>query len=105
MANNLFFEYLLYAFAGHAIHFLKLWNESIKRKEVFVNKSLIINEVIHLISMPILIKLLPELPPTWFVMSNGAALVIGVSASSILAGFINVKTPKDLTSDSDKNIT
>jgi len=100
MQNDLFWQYLIYAFAGHAIHFLKLFGESQKRNEGFVNKSLLINEAIHLISMPLLIKLLPELPPTWFVMSNGAAVIIGVSASSILSGFINLKTPKDLPGDS-----
>ena len=89
-------QYMLLAFGGHAIHLLKLWSESLKRKEEFVTKPFIASELSNLIAIPMLVWIADYLPPELFVMSPLGAIIIGTFASSMLAGFINVKKPKDI---------
>jgi hypothetical protein len=88
-------QYMLLAFGGHAIHLLKMYSESLKRKEDFVTKSFIASELSNLIAIPMLVWMADYLPPELFVMSPLGAVIIGTFASSMLAGFINVKKPKE----------
>jgi len=92
-------QYMLLAFGGHAIHLLKMWSESIKRNEEFANKSFIASELANVIAIPMLVYISEYLPPELFVMSPLGAIIIGTFASSMLAGFINIKKPKDVTGD------
>lgn len=92
-------QYMLLAFGGHAIHLLKMWSESIKRNEEFVNKSFIASELANLIAIPMLVWISDYFPPELFVMSPLGAIIIGTFASSMLSGFINVKKPKELSGD------
>lgn len=89
-------EYMLLAFGGHVIHLLKLYGESLKRNEAFVTKIFIVSEAANIISIPMLIWISKYLPPELFVMSPIGAIIIGTFASSMLAGFINVKKPKEV---------
>jgi hypothetical protein len=91
-------EYMLLAFGGHAIHLLKLYSESLRRKEEFINKSFLASEMSNLIAIPMLVWMADYLPPELFVMSPLGAVIIGTFASSMLAGFINVKKPKEIDS-------
>lgn len=98
---NTFVEYLLLALAGHALHMLKVYKSTITRKESFITKSLLINEVSNLIAIPLAIYLAPTLGAEVIVMSPATAVLIGVGGSSFIAGFINVKKPKLDTSGDD----
>lgn len=96
---NPFIEYMLLAIGGHAFHLAKMYNTSIQRKETFITKGFLANEISNLIAIPLLVYIGPTLPPELFVMSPITAVVIGFAASSLLAGFINVKKPKDAISE------
>lgn len=91
---NEFIEYLLLALGGHAFHLAKMYNTSVQRKEQFITRGFIANEISNVIAIPLLCYVGPTLPPDLFVMSPVTAIVIGFAASSLLAGFINVKKPK-----------
>lgn len=86
---------MLLALGGFAFHLLKQWNESVKRKEVFLVKSLIISILMNLIAIPILIYIGGTLPSDLIVMSPLTCVIIGSFGASMLSGFINSKKPKD----------
>lgn len=54
------------------------------------------------VAIVILIIIGKSLPPDLIVMSPFTCVLIGYSASSMLAGFINVKTPKSVPVDPGK---
>ncbi len=91
-----YWESILLATGGYVIHLLKMWLESIKRKEDFVVKTFIIGIAMNLISMAILIYIGRTLPPDLLTMSPLTCVLIGSFNSSMLAGIINLKKPKDI---------
>jgi len=82
------------AFGGYVFHLLKMWYEAVKRNEGFIDKSFYISIVMNVVAILLLIYLGKSLPPDLIVMSPFTCVLIGYSASSMLAGFINVKSPK-----------
>lgn len=97
------FEMLL-ALGGYAFYLLKQWNESIKRKEVFIVKSFIISICMNLLAIPLLIYVGNTMPNDLLVMSPITCIVIGAFGASMLSGFINSKKPKEIVSDETKVI-
>lgn len=91
-----FYEQLLLAFGGYIIHFLKMWLESIKRKEKFIVETLYLSVAINVISIFILIYIGGSLPADILVMSPLTCVLIGSFNSSMLGGIINLKKPKDI---------
>lgn len=91
-----FYEQLLLAGGGYAIHLLKMWGESIKRKEKFVKETFFISIAMNVISIFILIYICDSLPPDILVMSPLTCVMIGTFGSSMLSGIINIKKPKDI---------
>lgn len=91
-----FFIQLLLALGGHLFHLLKMYGESVKRKEAFDVKMFAINEAANLVAIPLLIYVGGSLPPDLIVMSPLTCIIIGAFGSSMLAGFINVKKPKEV---------
>lgn len=91
-----FYEQLLLAAGGYAIHLLKMWGESVKRKEKFVRETLLISIAINVISIFILVYIGDSLPADILVMSPLTCVMIGTFGSSMLAGIINIKKPKDI---------
>jgi small basic protein len=91
-----FYEQLLLAAGGYAIHLLKMWGESIKRKERFVRDIFLISIAINVISIFILVYIGDTLPADMLVMSPLTCVMIGTFGSSMLSGIINIKKPKDI---------
>lgn len=89
-----FLENILLAFGGYIFHLLKMWYESIKRNEAFIDRSFFISIAMNVVAIFLLVFLGKSLPPDLIVMSPLACVMIGYSASSMLGGFINVKSPK-----------
>lgn len=90
------YENLLLALGGYAIHLLKLWGESIRRKEKFVKETFYISIAMNVISIFILVYICESLPPELIVMSPLTCVIIGTFNSSMLSGFVNIKKPKDI---------
>lgn len=90
------YENLLLAAGGYAIHLLKMWLEAIKRKEKFIKDVFFISIAMNVISIFILIYIGQSLPADLIVMSPLTCVMIGTFGSSMLAGFINIKKPKDI---------
>ena len=95
---------MLLAVAGYAFYLLKQWQESIKRKEVFIVKSFLISIAMNLVAIPLLIYVENEMPNDMLVMSPITCIVIGAFGSSMLSGVINAKKPKEIVDDSIKVI-
>jgi hypothetical protein len=91
-----FYEQLLLAFGGYAVHMLKLWGEAIKRKEKFIKDAFFVNMATNVISIFILVYILDTLPPELIVMTPLTCVIAGWFNSSMLTGFINIKKPKDI---------
>lgn len=91
-----FLENYLLALGGFLVHFLKMWYTSTLRKESFLNKPMYIWIAMNLLSSAILIYIGPTLPPDMIVMSPLTSVLIGMSSSSMLAGVIKIKQPKDI---------
>jgi hypothetical protein len=91
-----FYEQILLAAGGYAIHLLKMWGESIKRKEKFVKETFYISIAINVISIFILVYIGGSLPADVLVMSPLTCVMIGTFGSSMLSGIINIKKPKDI---------
>ena len=91
-----FYEQLLLAFGGYIIHLLKLWMESIKRKETFITQTFYISIAMNVISIFILIYIGGSLPAEIVVMSPLTCVIMGSFSSSMLSGVINLKKPKDI---------
>jgi small basic protein len=91
-----FYEQLLLAAGGYAIHLLKMWGESIKRKERFVKDIFFISIAMNIISIFILVYIGETLPADMLVMSPLTCVMIGTFGSSMLSGIINIKKPKDI---------
>jgi hypothetical protein len=91
-----FYEQLMLAFGGYALHLLKMWLEAIKRKEDFIKQSFYISIAMNVISIFILIYIGGGLPPDILVMSPLTCVLIGSFNSSMLGGIINLKKPKDI---------
>ncbi len=91
-----FYQELLLAAGGYAIHLLKMWGESIKRKERFVKDIFLISIAMNVISIFILIYIGDTLPADMLVMSPLTCVMIGTFGSSMLSGIINIKKPKDI---------
>lgn len=89
-----FIENVLLAFGGYLFHLLKMWYESTNRNEVFITKSFYISIAMNVVAIFLLIYLGNSLPPDLLVMSPLTCVIMGYSASSVLSGFINVKSPK-----------
>lgn len=89
-----FVEYLVLAYGGYLLHLLKMYGQTVKRKEEFITKMLTVSIVSNIIAIALLVYVAPTLPPELFVMSPITAIVIGWFGSSLLAGIINVKKPK-----------
>jgi hypothetical protein len=95
--NAQFLEYFLLALAGFIFHFLKLLYTSLNRKEKFLSHRLLVWSLMNILAAAILVYIGESLPPEILVMSPIACVLIGFSGSSMLSGFINVKTPKSKT--------
>lgn len=95
---------MLLALGGYAFHLLKQWNESIKRKEVFIVKSFIISICMNLVAIPILIYIGGTLPSDMLVMSPFTCVIIGAFGASMLSGFINSKKPKETVEEDIKTL-
>lgn len=91
-----FYEQILLAAGGYAIHLLKMWGESIKRKEKFVKETFFISIAMNVISIFILVYIGGTLPADMLVMSPFSCVMIGTFGSSMLSGFVNIKKPKDI---------
>lgn len=91
-----YYEQLLLAGGGYAIHLLKMWAESIKRKERFIKETFYISIAINVISIFILCYICDTLPTDVLVMSPLTCVMIGTFGSSMLSGIINIKKPKDI---------
>ncbi len=91
-----FYIQLLLAFGGYIIHLLKMWMESIKRKESFITQTFYISIAMNVISIFILIYIGDSLPETMIVMSPVTCVIMGYFGSSMLGGIINLKKPKDI---------
>lgn len=91
-----FYEQILLAAGGYAVHLLKMWGEAIRRKEKFVKETFFISIAMNVISIFILIYIGDAMPPDLLVMSPFTCVLIGTFGSSMLAGFINIKKPKDI---------
>lgn len=91
-----YYEQLLLAAGGYAIHLLKMWGESIKRKEKFVKETFFISIAMNVISIFILVYICDSLPPELIVMSPLTCVIIGTFGSSMLSGIVNIKKPKDI---------
>lgn len=91
-----FYEQLLLATGGYAIHLLKMWGEAIKRKEKFVKETFYISIAMNVIAIFILVYIGDSMPPELLLMSPITCVVIGWFGSSMLAGFVNIKKPKDI---------
>lgn len=91
-----YYEQLLLASGGYAIHLLKMWAESIKRKEKFVKETFFISIAMNVISIFILCYIGDSLPPDILTMSPLTCVMIGTFGSSMLSGIINIKKPKDI---------
>lgn len=91
-----FYEQLLLAFGGYAVHLLKMWGTAIKRKEKFIKETFFISIAMNVISVFILIYICDSLPPELIVMSPLTCVIIGWFNSSMLTGFVNIKKPKDI---------
>lgn len=97
-----FLQNILLAFGGYLFHLLKMWYESTNRKEAFITKAFYISIAMNVVAIFLLIYLGKTLPPDLLVMSPLTCVIIGFSASSVLAGFINVKSPKLPPTPEDK---
>ncbi len=91
-----FYEQLLLATGGYAIHLLKMWGESIKRKEKFIRETFFISIAMNVISIFILVYIGDSMPVDILVMSPLTCVMIGTFNSSMLSGIINIKKPKDI---------
>lgn len=89
-----FIEQLLLAFGGYLFHLLKMWQESVKRKETFDRKPFLISVAANIVAIVLLIYIGGSLPTDLIVMSPLTCVILGAFASSMLAGFINIKKPK-----------
>lgn len=88
-------ESFVLAIAGYLFHLLKLWHESTKRNEEFVNRAFFISIPMNLLSIGILVYIGDQLPEDLIVMSPLTAVIVGFFSSSLLSGFINMKKPKE----------
>lgn len=91
-----FYEQLLLAAGGYVLHLLKLWGESIKRKEKFIKDTFYISIAMNVISIFILVYIGNSLPTDILIMSPLTSVMIGTFGSSMLSGIINIKKPKDI---------
>lgn len=92
---NEFIEQILLAGGGYAFHLLKQYQESIKRKEDFITKMMVVSVLSNILSILLLINVGKQLPPDLIVMSPFTCIIIGYFGSSMLSGFINVKKPNN----------
>lgn len=90
---------LLLALGGYLFHILKMWYESTKRNEAFISKAFYISIPMNILAICLLVYVGKTLPPELIVMSPITCITMGFMGSSILAGFINVKKPKDIIPD------
>ena len=91
-----FYEEILLAAGGYAIHLLKQWGESLKRKEKFVKETFFISIAMNVISIFILIYIGDTLPADVLIMSPLTCVIIGSFNSSMLSGIVSIKKPKDI---------
>ena len=91
-----YLENYILAIGGFLFHLLKMWLTSVNRKENFITKPTLIWVGMNLVAGALLIYIGERLPADLIVMSPLTCVIIGVTGSSMLAGFINVKRPKDL---------
>lgn len=89
-------EQMLLALAGFTFHMLKQWLENEKRGDKFNVKHTLIFVAMNLVAIPVLIYIGKSLPEDLIVMSPLTCVIIGSFGSSMLAGFINTKKPKDI---------
>jgi hypothetical protein len=100
----------LFAFwgmVGLLIHFLKTWHAAETRGEVFFRRHTVLFYAINLVTTLAFIGVGNEMPPEMYVPSSLSSLMIGLSSSSVLSGFMKMKAPGELA-PSDKvllNIT
>ena len=87
---------MLLALAGFVFHLLKQWLENEKRGEKFNLKHTLIFVAMNIVAIPVLIYIGSTLPPDLLTMSPLTCVIIGSFGSSMLAGFINTKKPKDV---------
>lgn len=99
-----FTEQVLLAAGGYLFHLLKQWYESVKRKESFDYKLLLISVGMNILAILILVYIGKQLPPDLIVMSPLTCVIIGFSGSSLLAGFIAAKKPKDIPDDESQAV-
>ena len=90
---------LLYAFGGYIFHLLKMYGESLKRKEVFIVRPFVVSMAANVVAIILLISIGDQLPAELIVMSPLTCVIIGSFGSSMLSGFINVKKPKEMVDD------
>lgn len=91
-----FYEQILLALGGYVLHLLKMWLEAIKRKEDFIKQTFYISIAMNVISIFMLIYIGNATPLDMLVMSPITCVIIGTFGSSMLAGLINIKKPKDI---------
>lgn len=87
---------MLLALAGFVFHLLKQWLENEKRGDKFNVKHTLIFVAMNIVAIPVLIYIGGTLPADLIVMSPLTCVIIGAFGSSMLAGFINTKKPKDI---------
>jgi hypothetical protein len=84
--------FLLYGFAGLLIHFLKNWLAAKNRDEVFFKDQTYIFYSINAIVTVVIVSLGNEVPAEFYVPSRFSSFLIGLSSSSILSSFMQIKS-------------
>ena len=91
-----FYEQLGLAFGGYVFHMLKMYLVALKRKEKFIREIFLVNIALNVIAIFIMVYIGGSLPPDLIVMSPLTCVIMGSFGSSMLAGIINLKKPKDI---------
>jgi hypothetical protein len=91
--------HLFYAFLGVLMHFLKTWLAAVRRKEVFFKQETQIYYILNCITAFAVTAIGADMPPDVYVPSPASALLVGISAPSILSGFMRYKAPGENVSE------
>ncbi len=94
--------YLFYALVGVLIHFLKTWLAAKRREEVFFKDETYIFYLLNIITAFVVTAIGTDMPAEVYVPSRFSSLLVGLSAPSLLSGFMKFKAPGEIVSDEKK---
>ena len=81
---------------GLLLHFLKTWHAANTRNEAFFKQQTYLFYAINAVTTLAVIGIGGELPPEMYTPSTVSSLLVGLSSSSMLSGFIKVKAPFEM---------